>query len=219
MIAMRLLHNFASSFWLKCVLALFVLVNITNCATRVSSKVSTFRNDANLLSPGTIIVKPEEGVAGDSLEFRYFKEKLEEKLKEQGYKTRQLDQEPEYIAYLGYGVEQLERDDKGGRIYFTGGIGRGHPYGSRYGHVFVSNTGNVQDQYSRFISFRIDANKPPLEEDVFAHKIVQVTARSQGNCELLAPVYDEMLEAIFQKIDRPNGSIQSVTVPGKAVCR
>ena len=217
MIVMKLLDKFASRFWLKLILAVIVLLNITNCATRVSSKVSTYRNDANILTPSLIVVKPEDSVAGDSLEFRFFKSKLEGKLVELGYQIAQSPDDAVYVAYLGYGVEQLESEQRGGRVFISGGLGRA--YRSGFGQVFVTNAGHVQDQYSRFITFRIDANRPTQEDDIYAHKIVQVTATSEGNCELLAPVYDEMLEAIFQKIDRPNGSIQSVTVPGKAVCR
>ncbi len=48
--------------------------------------------------------------------------------------------------------------------------------------------------------------------------MLQVKASSVGHCKHMNVVFDEMLTAIFQNLERANGSVEKVKVKGDARC-
>ena len=197
-------------------LLIFLVCFITGCSTIVTSSISTFRNDELSLGKGTIWVTAESEELAETLEFRFYKTRLQEHLVKLGYSVAERA-DAEYVAYLGYGVEILEEDPSRGTVVWNAGYGYGRP--SRYGHVIVTDTTDLRDLYVRHVEVRIDANQPVDEEAPYKNKLIQVKASSKGKCEHLSAVYDEILEAIFRNLDRTDGSIERVSVKGEAKCR
>lgn len=198
-----------------CVLTACVIL-ISACSSSVRTKISTFRDSAVPVGAGTIKVEPLDTALKGSLEFKYYKEGLEAKLQQAGY-TVQAG-ETQYVARLNYNVTRREAEQtQGTRIM----VGTGYaPRYSRTG-LYFSDSFEKRFEFERMLVLVIaDAAKAAnvTEGDNGPVNVLEITARSVGNCESLPIVYEEMLSAIFQELSRPNGSMRTVKVKGESRC-
>lgn len=194
---------------LKTIALLLLSVSLLACASLVRTDISTFSKDSSSISTGTIRVIAADKDETESLEFDYFKGKLENRLQSAGYTPVDSD-DAEFIATLSYGVIRQEKDKPSSRVVIGGHFGH-YPH---YPHapVFLSDFDYEEFEYVRELSLNIEGSQET------STKLLQIKATSIGQCEHLTVVYDEMLEAIFRNLHRANGSVEKVLVRGEARC-
>ena len=196
-------------------LCVFVLAG---CASKVVTSIETFRNPSLEMRQGaTVAVVAENQTVGDSLEFQYYQEKTLSQFNQLGYSTADVDT-ADYLAYLGYGAEYRDKDRGRTRVYWGGGYG--HGFRSRVsGNVILADS-YEQDEYQRFVSLKVEENvQVNAESDAVENKVFALNATSNGHCEHLSAVFDEMLEAIFANLNQPSGSIVNASVESDVKCR
>ncbi len=190
------------------VIIVVLSLTLAACQPVVRTNIETFNDENRNFSAGSIRVVGEDEPENPSLEFRYYKDKLEAKLADAGYQPTDAG-DTSYLARLGYSVSRQEKNRPSSRVVIGGHIGGFYPRSS----ILISDRIGNDFEYIREISLTLD--EVVEGEDV---RVVQVKATSVGQCEHLTVVYDEMLEAIFTQLMRPNGSIVNVSVKGDVKC-
>lgn len=177
------------------------------CASAVKTRVNTFSSPAAGQARGTLVVQPAREELKRSLEFAWYKEKLETSLRGLGYTPVAEAGEAEFVALLDYGVEAAP-DDRD--AYVTGGWGFGR---SRYFGTSVMVVDEVdRDEFLRRVSLVIEHRRPEGE------RVYEVTGVSQGHCGVLSVVFDEMLSAMLQGFPGANASVKTLAVRGDTRC-
>jgi hypothetical protein len=188
-------------------LLLMALVFSVGCAGTVKTRVNTFSTPAAGSDRGTLVVLPAREELGRSLEFAWYREKVEQVLSGLGY-TPVADREAaEFVALLDYGVEAA-RSDRDTYVSGGWGFGRSRYYGSSV--VVVDKLD--RDEYLRRVALAIERKTPE------AQRIYEVSGVSQGRCGILSVVFDEMLDAILQGFPVGNASVRTVSVRGDTRC-
>ncbi|MFT5083231.1 MAG: hypothetical protein ACI9Y1_001271 [Lentisphaeria bacterium] len=204
----------------KSILAVSVVLMLASCQSNVRTDIATFRNTSIPFAKGDIRVVPVDIKGTENLEFRYYKIRVEDKLRALGF-TPTESATSEYIAQLAYGVSRQEADKLGSRVFVSGNIGRFSRY-SHYGSVIFADDLGKEFEFVREIDLIVaKRSKDTRVADEKADKgeqLIQVRALSEGKCEYLTVVFDEMLEAIFSDFLRPNGSVEKVSVKGDIRC-
>jgi len=180
---------------------------ISACSSVVRTDVQTFRDENASFSTGTIRVATESDEAPETLEFRYYKDKLEQRLSSLGY-TPTEDENAQFIAKLGYSVSRQEKDKPHSRVLIGGQFGYGYGYPYSRGSVLLSDGGGAEFEYVRELSLAINQPEAAKKDS----NVIQIKAVSVGNCEHLTVVYDEMLDAIFANFMRSDGSIERIAI-------
>lgn len=209
----------------RCIgLLLISLFVLAGCQSAVRTSIITYANPALATTPGSIKVVPAAGLQ-DNLEFKHFKKGMEARLAKQGYQPTDADN-AEFRAELNYAVSRQEKNNPRSRVMLGGHLGyySHHPGGA----VLITDDGGREYEYVREVSFAISKsaatkkaetqsseNKTPVEP---ANEIVRVNASSTGSCQYLTVVYDEMLDAIFSNLMRPDGSVVNLRVKGETRC-
>jgi len=197
----------------KCLLLFFCLL-ITACQSAVRTDIATYRDEQLTLIPGSVRVVPDSEETSETLEFRYFKDKLEIRLGAAGFRAVEAET-ADYTARLGYSVSRQEKDKPNSRVFIGGHVG----YYGGYGHyprgsVLIADGGD-EFEYVRELAIAID-RAPAADGE--AKQLLQVKATSVGRCEHLTVVYDEMLDAVFNNLMRADGSVEKVTINGDTRC-
>ncbi len=190
-------------------LIFLLLISLSACQSIVRTDVSTFRSSEVALPVGTILITGKDEKESTSLEFKYYRDKLAERLSGLGY-TPVDTADAAFKAVLSYGVLRQEKDEPHSRVVIGGTFGY-YPY---YPHssILVSDFNDTEFEFVRDVSLSIESLS---EKNI---KVIEIKASSVGHCEHLTVVYDEILDAIFKDVLRPNGSVQKVRVEGEARC-
>lgn len=193
---------------------------VTGCASTLETRVSTFRDEAAVLGQGTIKVVPDRSELTDPLEFSYYRKKLEQKLTSIGYTP--VEDNAQYLAALGYWIEEREVPDKGPRTSIGTSIGTvfGGRVGVGTGITFGGGSG-TETEYYRVVTIIIEENGPQPRDGKArqqASHLIEIRATSAGPCGKLPVVFDQMLDAIFTDFTRPSGSTEIVEVPADSDC-
>jgi hypothetical protein len=196
----------------RLLLALFVIL-LSGCANTVRTQVSTFMAPEAAFGQGTIAVQPADEQLQDSLEFQLYKTKAESYLQQQGYRLAPPEQ-AQYIARLGYGVEEIKQNFRQPDIIFTTGFG--HYYRRGGVGLTFSDYPRYEPEYLRRLALTI--TRTPDQPSGEPRRIYETTALSMGACPVMSVVFDEMLAAVFQNFPGENGSVKTVTVKGDASC-
>ncbi len=192
---------------------------ISGCASTLETRVSTFRDESAVIGQGTIKVVPDKSELTDSLEFGLYRQKLEQKLAALGYTP--VEDNPRYIAQLGYWVEEREVPDDGPRTSIGTSIGT--VFGGRVGvgtGITLGGGRGTETEYYRVITIAIEDNRsfPRDGKARQANRLVEIRASSAGSCGNLPVVFDQMLDAVFTDFMRPSGSTVTVEVPADSDC-
>ncbi|WP_420549699.1 DUF4136 domain-containing protein [Curvivirga sp.] len=193
-------------------LAISSLLFIAACA-RLTGDVQSFSEITEDDKTKTLIVHafPEE--LRSSLEYKTYKQKLENHLSGQGFQIVQDEQEADLIAFFNYGINDgIEiKDDSYGypSVTFGGGYGSGGG-----GHVSTrytipiyttgASTNRTYDSYTRKIALDIVV-KDSLENEAGPTVLYEGRLRSKGRCGVLSEVMDEMLTLLFEKFPDQSG--------------
>lgn len=189
------------------VLAL-VLGATTSCSHQVYTKINAFRADTADLGRGPVVVRAASSEAAESLEFAYYKGRIEAALARIGYEPVADVESALYQAVVSYGVEQTEAEDGGLRTGFVT-PGYTHSYGARVGVMVIDDNRDIE--YLRRLSLTISRLDPP-------QRVYEVSGYSRGRCGVFSVVFDEMLEAIFKDFPAESGSVRTIGVRGESRC-
>jgi len=186
-------------------LTVITILFLAACASTVKTRVNTFSAPAASLGGGTLVVQPAREELKRSLEFAWYREKVEAALRDLGYTP--VTEGADFVALLDYGVEAVPNDSD---AYVSGGWGFGR---SRY---FGSNVVVVdkvkREEFVRHVSLVIERNQAEGE------RIYEVKGSSQGHCGVLSVVFDEMLSALLQGFPSVNASVKTISVQGDIRC-
>lgn len=128
----------------------------------------------------------------------------------------------QYLASLGYWVEEREVPEKGPRTSI--GTSVGTVLGGRVGvgtGITLGGGRGTETEYYRVVTITIRAADPLPRDGKATGKashLVEIRASSTGNCGDLLLVFDQMLNAIFSNFLRPSGSTETVKVPAGSKC-
>jgi len=176
------------------------------CSTTLNTRITTFKDQAaNPNTVGSVYIRPLEADKAGSLEFSWYAEPLASRMESLGFRVVK-DPDADFLLDLEYGVNRRGADDKGNNtVFISGGFGsfrRGTSMG------VVLDTDDDTYEYERVVNLRL--TKRASDANTKASSLLEVSAVSVGRCELLLPIYPEMLDAIFADLYRANGSTVSV---------
>lgn len=185
---------------------------LSACAGSVWTTVSTYRADAGLPQKATIRIMPlvqinkvddiDDGDAKnqpfDKLEFNYFAGRLGERFAKAGLSPT-ASEAADLTVYLAYDVSRQEKSDSR-PVSMYGHLG----YYYRYGSVIVVDDVD-RDRYEFLRKVKVSVLQSGDADE--SEPLLSLTAVSKGGCGHLASVYEEMLDAIFSNLNRPNGSV------------
>lgn len=213
-------------------LAGFLAIFATGCATRVVTDVNSFKTEDFTLANIPIAVQPSDPHFKNSLEFKHYKAKLEDRFSQYGFAVVNDPASARYIAKLGYHISDGETKTESRPvtghtgyepIIYTSVVQR--PDGS---HAYVHNTrwiptygivGSSTRSYTNFttlVTIDIVDQQQIVEEN--PAKVFELKARSEGSCGVVSRIFDEMLEAIFRDFPGENNRVDRVSVEADMSC-
>ena len=189
-----------------------LLLTVTACSSIVTTSVSTFRAPESNSERSTIKISAENPKLKNSLEFEHYRNKLAKHLSAEGFSPTQ-EADAEWVALLDYRIEYHGEDTSRQKIY----VGAATGYRSGLSGGVVVTSPRELDNYLREVIIKIGRN---VKEPTVSDKLIEVYAKSQGNCEHLSVVFDEMLDAIFKNFMRDDGSVERINIASKKTsCR
>jgi len=150
------------------VFIILVSLTLAGCA-KLRTETTPFY-DNNLRLSGTLYVESKVEEAGDALEFKFYKKKIEKALEKKGYSIVNDKNDAKYIALLSYGI------GKGSKIVYSG----------NYKKNYATVSGKKSSSHVMVLSLEI------REDD---KTVYEVRTRSKGECGVLAAIYDDLLAA------------------------
>lgn len=199
---------------------LLLAVFLSGCATLDATTTRFYR--AEYRSVGTISVIATTAEVNDSLEFSYYKPRIEQKLASKGYTIVSNPSEAKYVALVAYGIDEGKSGIVSTPIFGQtgGGTTTFSSYGSSYytmpTYGMVGSSTQSVAQYSRAIALDI-VDAASIKEG-HPKKILESRTKSVGSCSSFAGVFDEILEAMFKDFPGESGKAISVTLPYKGKC-
>lgn len=166
-----------------------------------------------------IIIRAQPASKESSLEFLNYRPKIADKLRFVGFVVREHLPDPDYVAYVSYGVDGTEprSTTTSSPVFGSFGLGvygGGGPfYGGSLGRTYNTQT---WVEYNRFIAIDIVEGKTAKSENPV--RIYEGRAQSAGRCPTLTGVFDEVLDALFQDFPGVNGKTVFVTIPWDGSC-
>jgi len=214
------------------ILTVFLGLLISGCATRVVTDVNSFKTDDFTLANIPIAVEPSDPHFKNSLEFKHYKTKLEERFNQYGFAVVNDVESARYIAKLGYhisdGETKTETRPVTGHTGYEPVIYTSVVQRSDGSHAYVHNTrwiptygivGSSTRSYTNFttlVTIDIIDQQQVVEDD--PAKVFELKARSEGSCGIVSRIFDEMLEAIFRDFPGENNRVDRVSVEADMSC-
>lgn len=188
------------------------IVFLAACQPYVRTHITTYHDSTATPLTGNILIQPPSSFDGSALEFSFFKKKLAQRLKNIGLNPVEDPSAP-YVAVLQYGVSRQEKENPNSNLFVGGHYGFTRRSGTT---ILIANDDNNEFENVRRVSLSIRHTAPA--DNQASQEILNVSAESIGSCGHLSVVVDEMLDAIFLELYRPDGSIKKVKVKGSARC-
>ena len=200
-------------------LLLFASLLLGACSSSVETTVTRF-NQLDDRPRGSIAVQAAERQLQDSLEFDYHQGLLEHYLMREGYRIVSSSANPDYIAFLSYGIdsgttEVSSRPVMGHRMSVGFGVADvdddGNVFYGSYlmpSYGVVGNTTSTQTLYTSAIALDIVA-RDQLDDET-PRPVFEGRAQSRGLCSSITPIFDPMLQALFEQF--PGVSGQTLTI-------
>ncbi|MCC3306482.1 hypothetical protein [Sneathiella sp. HT1-7] len=167
----------------------------------------------------TIVIRAQPEAKESSLEFLNYRPKIADKLRFVGFEVEENLPDPDYIAYVSYGVDGTEPRVSTSSTPVFGGLGLGVYGGSGpfYGGS-IGRTYNTESwvEYNRFISIDIVEGKTAGTANPV--RIYEGRAQSAGRCPTLTGVFDEVLDALFQDFPGVDGKTVFISIPWDGSC-
>lgn len=209
------------------IIALTVL--LTGCGTIVETSTTTFHG-ADHAKRGTIRVFPVDSNQEKSLEFKAVSDYVVAKLGENGYVPVGTDMQPEFIAFLTYGIVSSQSEVSSVPIFGQTGGGTTFHSGSAYSGGSTTNfsgTSQTMRTYgvvgSRTVSSTVHRREVNLdiyrvETGADPKKAYEVRAVSRGSCGNINAVVRSIIDGIFKNFPGAPGVTRNVKTPLSADC-
>ena len=201
---------------------LFAGILLAACAkpTVEANVTAFFTPELASIKGKTISVRAHSAAKESSLEFINYRPKIADKLNFVGFDVREDIPDPDYVAYVSYGVDGTEprSTTTSSPVFGTLGLGVYGGGGPYYGGS-VGRTYNTQNwvEYNRFVAIDIvEGSTAQAESPV---RIYEGRVQSAGRCPTLAGVFDEVLDAMFQDFPGANGKTVFVSIPWDGSCQ
>jgi len=192
----------------------------------VTTVITSFRSPDFTTNGKSIAVVPVDGIREGSLEFAFYREKIEQRLKIAGFSIAD-SKDAELIAVVSYGIDDgvrhtsnipIQGQTGGGTTYHSGtvyGAGGSASYsGSSYQMPTYGTVGSFPvsvTEYTRAIA--MDIIRPSKQKNSEPKVVYELRAKSKGHCSNFSEVFDEMLDGIFQVFPGENNESITVDVP------
>lgn len=216
---------------IKVMLLLLIVAVFTGCANKIRTTTTTFYAPEHQ-QRGAIIVVSSDHQTNNSLAFKHYQAKFNEKLKAQGYTIAPSIEASDYIALVSYGIDNGKSSVVSTPI--VGQIGGGTEYRSGTLYVdgkkttysgfnytmpiygVVGSSTRMVTTYTRAIAMDIVKTESfKLDNPV---KMYEVRAKSVGNCSVMLEVFNEMLEAMFTNFPNESGKALTVVIESDSEC-
>ena len=216
---------------IKVMLLLLMVSVLSGCANKIRTTTTTFYAPDHQ-QRGAIIVVSSDNQTNNSLAFKHYQAKFNEKLKAQGYTIAPSIEASDYIALVSYGIDNGKSSIVSTPI--VGQIGGGTKYRSGTLYIdgkktsysgfnytmpiygVVGSSTRTITTYTRAIAMDIvKTDSFKLDNPV---KMYEVRAKSVGNCSVMLEVFDEMLEAMFTHFPNESGKAITVVVESDSEC-
>jgi len=202
----------------KLLLIVLVLVLLATGCKSVRTHTTVFSVPEHIHQGNLVVINPDIK-ASESLEYAHYKKQFESKLAGVGYSIVNSRENAKYIAFISYGID--EGTNKivsypvygwigGGYSGYSGYIYRQPAFGVTHSNITTLTT------YSRVVTLDIVDISGPNRNTV--KKIYEAKAKSTGACGNIAPVFSEILEAIFTGFPGENGVTKIVSVKMDKEC-
>lgn len=209
---------------MKILISCLFIAILSGCATIpdpvVESTITTFYS-AKYKKTGSISVVATTTEVNDSLEFSHYKDRIEKKLASHGYRIEKNPSEAEYIALVAYGIDNGKSGIVTTPIFgTTGGGATFTSYGTSsytmpsYGTVGAST--QTVTSYTRAIA--LDIVNAVDTKSGQPKKLFEIRARSVGTCSVIAGVFNEILESMFQDFPGENGKAKKIAIKYNGTC-
>lgn len=211
---------------IKNIFSLLVIATLlSGCMQTVTTKTVFYSPDHS--SRGSIAIIPVDKSIASSLSFQPKETFLGAQLEKQGYKVVDSDSQPEFIAFISYGVDggketidsiPIFGQTGGGTSYHSGTVNSfGGGFGSYSGTSYSMPTYGIvgsstvsSTEYSRHLDIDIvDANSI---DGTTPKKRYEIRAKSKGSCPTIEAVFKGMVDAIFQEFPGENGKTITVSL-------
>lgn len=223
---------------MRLAIALLLGVTAVSGCTRVESRIETYHSMSQVEGTATIAILPYNRDKQGSLEFAAFAKKLAAKLEESGYSVVNIGEagDADHAAFLAYGIDDGTMVTEAYSIPQWGVTGYSSSYTSgtlsTLGSTgFYSGTTTYQPQYgitgystgttSYAIYTRaliLDIYKVDELMSGQSKRIYEAKLTSQGKCGAIGPVFDEMLEALFEDFPGESGETRTASVTMDGDC-
>jgi len=216
---------------IKLILVLLMVSVFTGCANKIRTTTTTFYAPDHQ-QRGAIIVVSLDEQTNQSLAFKHYQARFNDKLKAQGYSIAPNIEASDYIALVSYGIDHGKSsivsspiigqiaggtEYRSGTVYIDGKKTNysGFEYTMPIYGVVGSSTRTVTT-YTRAIA--MDIVKTDSFKSKNPVKMYEIRAKSVGNCSVMLNVFDEILEAMFTHFPNESGKAITVVVESDSNC-
>lgn len=210
---------------MKTALTIIAAILLTGCAIPRALETSTSSFTANeYMDRGTVKVLSGDTKIAESLEFAFYREKIEQALIKQGFIVVKNNEESKFLAYFTFGIDNGVTTTStvplygqtGGGTYNTSGTvttSRGTT-GTYSGSTYqmptfgiVGTTTQTNREFKRVLALDIlkvnpDKNKPHS-------KIIELRTQSIGTCGVITAVFPTLVDGMFSDFPGVNGKTRS----------
>ncbi len=216
---------------IKIILMLVMVSVFSGCATKIRTTTTTFYAPDHQQRGAIIVVSPDYQT-NNSLAFKHYQSKFNEKLKAKGYTIAQNIEASDYIALVSYGIDQGKSSIVSTPIVGQVGGGTGYRSGTIYvdgkktrysGFEYtmpvygvVGTSTRTVTRYTRAIAMDIVKTESFKQDN--PEKMYEIRAKSVGNCSVMLEVFNEMLEAMFTNFPNESGKAITVAIESDSKC-
>ena len=177
---------------------------------------------------GSITVKPLDKIQEESLEFKSVSEYLTNSMRVLGYIP--ANDEPQYVAYISYGIDNgqttvssmpIYGQTGGGTSFTTGTVNSGNRIGT------YSGTTTSMPSFGQIGSIPIEQTtfKRVLLVDIYRMenqakpvKVYEIKTNSTGSCGNINYVLPSMIDGMVMSLPGQNGKTKTVEIPSDGTC-
>ncbi len=210
---------------MKKILLILLAIALTGCAITRLLDTSTSSFIANeYMERGTIKVLSGDPKISDSLEFAFYREKIESSLVKQGFTIVKGTEESRFIAYFTFGIDNGVITTSSVPLYGqTGGVtytssgtvtsSRGTT-GSYSGTTYqmptygiVGTTTQSTREFKRVLA--LDILKVSNDRNKAHTKIIELKTQSIGTCGVITAVFQSLVDGMFTDFPGVNGKTRN----------
>jgi len=201
---------------IKLTTLLTLIILVSACSTYSVDTTRTTFYQQQLTTSGNIYLTAAQGLPKNSLELASYKQKITNKLNNTGYNVVTDKAQAEYIATFDYDIDEGDTYlvtapviRTHSRLIHRGKFARLH---HRDRHKKINQvTSNLVTTYNRVLA--LDINNAQTDKRIYEAQVTSI-----GECEIMAGVFDQLLDAMFIDFPGVNGQIKKAEIPYQGQC-